>query len=188
MHLSCRLAAAAAMALLISACSSKPKEEAKLPPACPVMGVLADAALLRIYREGSGRAPADIAYEVEFMRANLLECELKDGKMTSAIRYEAVARTGPAAAGSSVKFPYFITVLGPDDKLISKAMHEHQAKFRSSQPVTRFAQEVKKIEIIPPEGKDGEGYEILIGFQLSREQLESNRRQEKPKPDVELQR
>lgn len=187
MHLSCRLAAAA-IALLISACGGKPKDEAELPPTCPVMGVLADAALLRIYKEGGGRAAADVAYEVEFMRANLLECEVKDGKMISSIRFEAVARTGPAAAGSSVKFPYFISVLGPDNKPVSKKLYEHQAKFRSGQPLTRFGEEVKKIEIIPPEGKDGEGYEILIGFQLTREQLELNRYREKPRPDVELMR
>ncbi len=185
MHFSCRLAALFAVVLVLGACGTK-KKLAELPPTCPVMGILSDASQIRIYREGGGREQADVAYELEFMRANLIKCEMDEGKLFSSIRFEAVARSGPAAPSRKMQFPYFVSILAPDGKLVVKVPFQHNVKFKSGSNVTRFSKELERIYLIPPKGKDGLGFEILIGFQLTREQLEINRKLQKSNSDPGL--
>lgn len=167
------VAMTAALLLLYGCGSGKSAED--LPPTCPILGVLSDAAHVRFYQEGSGREQSDVTYELEFIRGELRECDKDDDRLTSEIRFDIVARKGPAVASGNAAFTYFVSILGPDNKVISKKLYEDSADFKSNLPNVRFSIEKNDIEITPPEGKDGLGYEILIGFQLSREQLELNR-------------
>lgn len=166
------LAMTVALLLLYGCGSGKSAED--LPPTCPVLGVLADASHVRFYQEGSGREQSDVTYELEFIRGELRECNRDDDKLSSEIRFDIVARKGPAGADDA-RFTYFVSILGPDSKVVSKELYEHSADFKSDKPEVRFSIEKNDIEITPPEGKDGLGYEILLGFQLSREQLDLNR-------------
>lgn len=187
MQIICRNVALGAAMLGLVACGSKSASD--LPPTCPVMGVLSDAAIMRFYQEGSGREQADVAYEIEFIRGNLGECKLDDGKLVSNISFDIVARKGPAVSSDKVAFDYFISVLGPDGKVVSKQVIGHVEKFKSKPSEIRFSIGKDDVALTPPEGKDGLGYEILVGFQLTREQLELNRARNQPpekQPDVML--
>lgn len=188
MHVIRRSAMLTAVIMLLGGCGGK-KQAEELPPTCPVIGVLSDAAQIRVYREGGGVEQADVAYEMEFIRASLKKCKKSDGKLYSDIRFEIAARKGPAASSNKIKFPYFISVLGPDNKPVSKKLFEHQVGLKTNEPLTRFALEKEKVLITPPKGRDGAGYEILIGFQLTKQQLEHNRARQKtePAPDILMQ-
>lgn len=145
---------------------------------CPTTGILEEASLMRVFASGAAAAPAGVAYDLEFMRALLLECELNDKQeMTAKIRFEARAQPGPARAENTIRYPYFIALLDPNGKILDKKVLEGEAKFKSGDTQIRFAEEYDKIKFDVPEGKDGQGYEILIGFQLTREQVEFNRAQ-----------
>lgn len=189
MHVISRIALLGALLLLPAACSSG-EDFGKVPLACPTVGVLSDASALRVFGDGTGRDQANTAYELEFMRAHLLECKLKEGEMTATIRFEARARTGPAAPSNEYEYPYFVALLNPDGEVISKDLRKGTVKFKSGKTEAFFAQEYEDIEFTVPEGKDGLGFEILIGFQLTREQIELKRAQDaapKSGPDLIMQ-
>ncbi len=184
-----RIALLGALLLLPAACSSD-EDLGKEPLACPTVGVLSDASMLRVFADGAGREQANTAYELEFMRAHLLECELKKGKMTASLRFEARAKTGPAVSSNEYEYPYFVALLNPDGEVISKTIQKGSVKFKSGKAEAFFAEEYDDVEFTVPEGKDGRGYEILIGFQLTRDQIEFNRARDaapKSNPDLIMQ-
>lgn len=169
MHVISRVALLGALLLMVAACSTDDKIGLE-PLVCPTVGVLADASALHVAADGGGTA-----YNLEFMRAQLLECELKDNRMTATIRFEARAQTGPGVTSNEFSYPYFVALLDPDSKVLSKTVRKAAAKFKSGKTETFFAEEYDDIEFTVPEGKDGLGYEILVGFQLTRQQMEFNR-------------
>jgi len=174
MNVKFRVALAGALALITTACGTDDEIGLK-PLVCPAVGVLSDAASLRVFGDGAGRADADTAYDLEFMRVNLLECALEKEEMTATIRYEARAKTGPAATQDAYEYQYFVVLMAPDGNILSKTVQRSTAKFKSDRAEIFFAEEYDDIEFKVPEGADGLGYEILIGFQLTREQMEYHR-------------
>lgn len=174
-----RVALLGALLTVPAACSSD-NEIGKVALVCPTVGVLSDASKMRVFADGAGRERANAAYEAEFMRAHLLECEMKKNEMKASVRFEARAKTGPAISSNKVEYPYFVAVLSPDGEVVSKTIRKGAVKFKSGKTEAFFAQEYDDIKFTVPEGKDGLGYEIIIGFQLTREQIESNRAQDAP--------
>lgn len=176
MHVIFRVALSSALLLAAAACSSN-EDIGKVALVCPTVGVLSDASSMRVFADGPGREQADTMYDLEFMRANLLECELKDNEMTVVIRFEATAKTGPAVTSNKYDYPYFVALLSPDGEVLSKTIRKGSFKFKSGGAEAFFAEEYDDIKFTVPDDKDGRGYEILIGFQLTREQIEFRRKQ-----------
>lgn len=176
MSVNFRLALFGALLPIIAACASD-NEIGLKPLVCPTVGVLADASSLRVFGEGPGRDAQNVAYDLEFMRAHLVECELQEQEMTAVIRFEARAKAGPAATANEYEYAYFVALLAPDGDVISKSVQLAKAKFKSDKSEIFFAEEYGDIEFTVPEGDDGLGYEIVIGFQLTREQTDYNRAQ-----------
>lgn len=179
MSVNFRVALLGALLPILGACAADSELGLK-PLACPTAGVLTDASSLRVFGEGAGRDAQNIAYDLEFMRVHLLECELQKQEMTAVIRFEARAKTGPAAAANEYNYAYFVALLAPDGEVLSKSVQQAAAKFKSGKSETFFAEEYDEIEFTVPEGADGLGYEIVIGFQLTREQADYNRAQRAP--------
>lgn len=171
-----------ALLFLLGACGSDDEEIYAKPLICPTVGVLTSASHLR--SPGSGEP----AYDLEFMRARLQNCELKKGRMTAEIRFEMRADRGPAMTENGFDFSYFVALLNPEGEVIEKTIEKDSGKFKSDRKQVFFARSFDDIEFEVPEGKDGAGYEILVGFQLSREQFEHNiAKPEKTRQDIEVQ-
>ena len=174
MHVIFRRALPCVLLAAMPACSTD-SDIGKAPLVCPAVGVLSDASSMRVFGEGAGRDQANTAYELEFMRAQLMECALDKNRMTAALRFEARAKTGPAVPSNSYEYTYFVALLDPDGEVISKDVRNASVEFKSGKTEAFFAVEYDDVEFDVPEGRDGLGYEILIGFQLTREQIELNR-------------
>ncbi len=174
MNLYRRLILIALLALLSAACGTT-GEKAKAPPKCPLVGILDDAARARYFADPTRPDLNTLAYDVELRNAALVSCEWRADQVVSEIRFEAAARIGPGATGDTLEFPIFIALIDPDSKLLAKAPSTETVKFTKDQPLQRFAREVKNIYITPKDGDVSGDYEILLGIQLTRAQLEFNR-------------
>ena len=85
------------------------------------------------------------------------------------------AERGPALQTSQFSFDYFVTILTPDGAVSAKEVFRTPVGFPSG--VFRAGALESLTQTIPLEsGADARGYSILIGFQLTEDQVEYNRR------------
>lgn len=174
MNLYRRLILIAVLALLSAACGAT-GEKAKAPPKCPIVGILDDAARVRYFADPASPDLNMLAYDVELRNAALISCEWRADQVVSKIRFEAAARIGPGASSDTLEFPMFIALIDPDSKPLAKVPSTETVKFTKDKPFQRFAREVKDIYITPEDDEKSGEYEILLGIQLTRAQLEFNR-------------
>jgi len=155
---------------VLSGCSSSKK------PACPRVGILSDAAELSRMRDG-GSDVSDIAYQAEFSNVSL-ECEIGEQAIESTVKFRMIVQKGPRATGDTVSVPYFIALVTPTGGIVSKTVVDQQVSF-GGQSAVQISKEVDKSLTLFPilERVQPGGLEVLIGFQLTKEEVAFNREQ-----------
>lgn len=196
----------AAAALLLAGCNDiRTLREAGLDPfasddrVCPSVRVLKDAARYARFRPGDGRDLTDLEVEAEI--ANLsYSCDYQD---EGAFVYEALfdeyegitpgtatgvvvemqlrlaARRGPAGGTQPVeRLPYFVAVLGPDMSVIDKQIFTAGVRLPGG-PGATASTGPEEVELqLPIFGElRGWEYSVVVGFQLTPEQLDYQRAQ-----------
>jgi hypothetical protein len=166
--------ALAAVAFLLAGCGLFGKSEKK--PPCPRVSILADTAQLAKFRPGEGRDLTDVEYEAEIVGFGG-NCEFTDRGSTveTVLTVRIVAARGPALAGPSVTVPFFVAIADRNQRIIAKEVFDSPIAFAPGQRRVGVAEEV--VQRIPiAAGWRSTDYEILLGLQLSAEQLDYNRR------------
>jgi hypothetical protein len=154
---------------LLAACASNPKDE----QTCPSVAVVRD--LHQFADFGRAEKPA----RAEFVAAARLDgvrgdCGAEDKKIVANIDIAMRAFRGPRLGGDRAEFPYFVAVLDRDDYVVAK--QNLSATFSLTQN-DKMVEKVEAVRVnIPnPVGRDGRYWRVLVGFQLSPEQLAFNR-------------
>ena len=166
-----RWLALAAAAVLLGGCGLFDNTP---PPPCPRISILRDAERVTLFRAGPGRDVNDIEFEAEIgeIRAG---CEIKGGQVAVRTQVAIFAARGPAAAGKPLALAFFVAITDPGGRIIAKEVFESPFEFKTNQQRAGVTEEID--QAIPLAGKvQAEDYDILVGFQLSAEQLEYNRR------------
>ncbi len=177
-----RRAARLALAMLLTApalggCDSfygKTIDGKKIDLACPKFGILRDANQITTYRPGGGRSAPDIQ-----LRAQIVDyqgnCTYDETGVTVDVGVVLIAERGPALAGNSVPLSYFAAIINPDGKAIARQQFDTTVDFNGNVPRAGSREEIQPF--IPLEkGKDARGYQVLVGFQLTQDQLDANRK------------
>ena len=140
---------------------------------CPAVGIVGGAGQVVMFREGSEGYVSDIRYRGT-IGGLAMQCEDVDGGVRANIIFTVSATKGEAGEANSVTFPYFVAVTRGSEDVLSRQIYRSSHAFPAGEDDS-FSREV--ITAFVPE-TEPEGplkpYEILIGFQLSREQLEYN--------------
>ena len=146
------------------------------PPACPRAAIVDEAKVAAYYREGTGRDLTDITFEVGIPSLTGV-CEYDFGEGTvrvgSVLTIGLEAKRGPAGDAESVEVPYFVAVVDPEQRILAKQVFRPRLTFAESGIRAQAIEEIEQIFAIGPEYV-GEDYEILVGLQLDRGQLEEN--------------
>jgi len=142
---------------------------------CPQVGVLNETDHVTVLR-GSGTDLTDIVARAEIGRV-VSKCmyNTDDATITVDLAFDGVAELGPAATTRDLTFNVFVAVTRRFDTLDKKQIYQIPVNFPAGQRQARF---VKTVEgtILPYGGAaDGRIYQVLVGFQLSAEQLAYNR-------------
>ncbi|MSP50777.1 MAG: hypothetical protein EXQ91_00035 [Alphaproteobacteria bacterium] len=166
-----RLGAILAAVIALAGCGLFGEDE---KPSCPTISVLRDTERLTIFRYGAGRDVNDIEFEAEFgeVRAS---CELKSNLVMVRSRVALLALRGAAGRGSSAPLSFFVAVVDPAGRILSKEVFDSPIAFKPQQQRAGSSEEIDH-SVPLAAGTRAEDYEILIGFQLTAEQLEYNRR------------
>jgi hypothetical protein len=142
--------------------------------------ILGDAEQMVRFRDGPGRDILDISYSGRLSRV-FADCEYemnKDRTGVMAVRvYVAIeAERGPANRDRVAPYRYFVTLTDSKREPVAKNVFELTAQFPGN--VTRMVLTDDTVEMKVPirSGQSGRDFTIFVGFQLSDEQLEFNRR------------
>jgi len=163
--------AAALLPLFWSACSSPGKIEQQ----CPAISVLVDTSSLPVVRSGVPLASANILYTAQIQNARR-DCDFeKMEKQVSAsvgIDFHAVRARADQAA--SYKIPYFVAIT-TEGKILAKQEFWVQFGFEQGSKVSDFSDSVNSLVFNVARDKEATDYGILVGFQLTKAQLDFNR-------------
>lgn len=172
-------AAVAVLALpLLGACSSlglggEDAEPVAQAPRCPAVEFVKGAEEVTLFRDGAGRDLTDVT-----SRAVLADyaggCRPGEGRVDVDLKLVLAAEKGPALQGMSADYRYFVAVADPEGGILAKQEFDTSVSFPQAQ---RRAGSVEDLaQTIPvAEGTRPEDYRILVGFQLTPDQLQYNR-------------
>ncbi|MAZ02947.1 MAG: hypothetical protein CMN56_07400 [Sneathiella sp.] len=164
---------------LVSACSGSVDTDifnifgsSKPPLPCPRVEVLPGAETITLFREGEGRDLVDVRFEgiiVPFSG----QCQYVDDD--TAVVVELILRIGatkgPAAESQTEEFPFFVAIAERSGEIIAKEVFYSPLEVEEGRRRATVQEELQ--QRIPLTGlKTGGDYVIIIGFQLTREQLE----------------
>lgn len=156
-------------ALALAACGTTDEAEERLATGCPQVAVVRD---LSVYQHP---AMADESNLVISVRMGNLRgvCELDDNDNKVDASFEVVAQRGMNTAGRRAAVPFFISVLDAQDQVVKKETYEIPVVFENGVTTKKMNIPVNPTLGVPA-GDNPANYRVLIGFQLSPDQVNAN--------------
>ena len=151
------------------------------PPPCPRVRILKQTSLLTLYGEGPGRDDVDVAFKLA-LRDVASDCDLDvddeaGGGVAVTFALPIYATRGPAAETDRLSVPFFVALADPSRQIVAKEVFTAEIAFDADGASAQTVEEIEQWIPLGP-GEIGAGYETLVGFQLTPEQLEDTRRSE----------
>jgi len=173
------VAVATASALLAGCGLFASKEESKLAERnltrpCPPFHVAANTDHLTQFRPGPGHDLTDVRFAVDLAQAKgVCEFQGNTAKLTLTLGFD-VAR-GPANAGNSADFSYFVAIPSYYPKPQAKAVFPLRAIFPENASKVRVVDDNITIDLPLAPDQDAAKIDVYVGVQLDQSQLEFNR-------------
>ncbi|MDP6706813.1 MAG: hypothetical protein QF893_10760 [Alphaproteobacteria bacterium] len=136
--------------------------------------MLKDASELVRYRPGPGRDLIDVVTQARVARI-VVECDYDDGQVEVELAIDLLVEQGPAATDATVALPYFIAIIDASQRILAKEVFTSQVEFPADRRRVGVREETEQDIPFGP-GESGVSFEILVGFQLSKQELEDIRR------------
>lgn len=156
-------------AMTLGACSFL---DSSTPPPCPNVSILAGSERLVLFKPGAGRDIIDILVEADVSNLRAA-CEYDELRVDVESAFEIIAARGPKAETSRVIIVFFAAIIDPDGRVIAKETFESRVEFPQNRRRVGVREQV--IQQIPlTKRTDGQDYQVLVGFQLTPDQLEYN--------------
>ncbi|MGE0120767.1 MAG: hypothetical protein AB7S71_18910 [Dongiaceae bacterium] len=164
--------------LLLAACETLRSidfsPEPVIPPPCPRAVVGEGAGHLTRF-DGTGKDATDVVFDAEiFDLAG--SCVYDDEEIEVDMQVQIVAGRGPAATDDYARFDYFVAVTSADGTILAREAFDAAIELSGNQTRNEIIDEIE--QTIPiPEGGSGGGLVIIVGFEMTPEELEFNRQQ-----------
>ena len=161
--------AAVPVALVLAGCGSDAP-----PPLCPPVGTPAPLDTFTQFEPGSGRDLTQVRFSGRLAAINSA-CEYDTDGVDVELAIQMVVERGPADRDRNAELQYFVAVENGPGNITAKQVFDVAIPFEGN---SRRLARLEEISLqIPPAGEQGfSRTRILVGFQLSAEQLEHNRR------------
>ena len=142
---------------------------------CPHVGVLDQADRITAFN-GQGEDITDVEVRAELNKV-VTKCEynIDDSTISFDIAFNGVAEIGPGARSRTVNLPVFVAVTRRFGKLVKKQQLTLPVTFAPGQTKVSFMKTLENNVIPYGQGADGRIYYVLVGFQLTKDQLAYNR-------------
>ena len=146
------------------------------PPPCPRAAILDQARTTSLYGEGAEHTFTNVSYELAIITlSGVCEYDVDEGRtaIRSVLTIGLEAKRGPAGEALTVELPYFVAIADPERRIIAKEVFRSPLVFTETGVRSQRTEEVEQIIPIPQQSFGGD-YEIFVGLQLDRDQLEEN--------------
>jgi|GEM_PF-3581815 len=141
---------------------------------CPQAGVLYDASRVTIFGPGPKKNLQNLAYDAEIGDVSI-KCKYNGDTIKSEISFSLDLSAGPAARAGKQPFRYFIALTELNSAILSKKIYVEEVEFNPEKPHVVLTKKVGGLEINYKRLGRGDLYEILVGWELTPEQLAYNR-------------
>jgi hypothetical protein len=150
----------------------------KFPPACPRASILGSAANLIRYRaDGSGGGGQDVTDMVLNGRITGVSgtCERSDEETLNVAATVGLDLTrGPASTSRREDVPFFVAVT-QGDQILDKRVFHIRAEFPANTDRLRLSSDEVHLTLPITRERSGASYDMLVGFQLTPDELATNR-------------
>jgi hypothetical protein len=143
---------------------------------CPLMGVLYDTARVVKFNQPNVQRYANIEFTGEMQGVSGFCRYVESDPIRMNMEIEMAFGRGPAATADHQTYRYWIAVTRRGRAPIEKVYFDVDVRFPRGQQVVTHRERIDEI-VIPRANADvsGENFEILVGFELTPEQLQFNR-------------
>lgn len=171
MHKSIVRSASITAALALLAGCASPKTDN-----CPTLAALLDASSLTIFREGTTPDPANVLYTVRIVEVSG-DCEFNKKSRTADSNVTITFRATRAPSGDAVQYtaPYFVGITEGSDRVLARKAYSVPFEFAPGQASVTFTDNIKDADVRAKYGSLPYDYQVLVGLQVTKEQLEYNR-------------
>jgi hypothetical protein len=164
--------------LILSGCGTRVARQLDNTPnagPCPVAGSIYDAARYVKFQDGAGKLYSNIEYTGEITNVRLYCRYFKEEPLEAEIEIDFALGKGPSATSNTHDYRYFVAVTRRNGKVLAKEYFNTRADFSKSTVIGQS--ELVNRVVIPraDESISGVNFEVIVGFELSPEQLEFNR-------------
>src|ERR1700761_8552996 len=164
-----RLAMFGIAAVFIAGCSSSRNKT------CPAAVIVSDASAMAMFPEGIAPDPSHMLYtaHVDDVRT---DCDFDKDTRTedSSLKISFSAERTPNGASLHGKVPYFVAVIS-NGVILTKHTYLAEFDFNPGASKTNFGDDVASVTIEFGKEKQPWDYQLMVGLQLSKAQLEYNR-------------
>jgi hypothetical protein len=173
-----RAVLAGGFALALAASAANAAEED-----CPDIGLVPELTRLTQFKDGQGRTLDDVRYDIVVRATTPPVCREKDRMLNVSLRIVFDAQRGRAAAAGRTQFSYFVAIMHRVTKeIIAKEVFPVAFDFPPQRFSVAIEEELEQVRF--RYGKDEKPiyYAILVGLQLSEDQLTYNRQRRGESP------
>lgn len=168
--------AALALAAALSGCGGNSKGP---PQPCPDIVVPKQTQYLTKFA-GNGSDLSDIAYEAKvdtYTTYCVYSVDQEPPYIRTNLKVQLAATRGPKFSGDHISLKYAVGVTGPGGKIIpgAKQVLDMDIDFSKGQVANINADEIN-VTIPLKQGENGDYYRILLGLDLTQDQLDYNKR------------
>ncbi|MBI1211973.1 MAG: hypothetical protein GC190_10955 [Alphaproteobacteria bacterium] len=156
-------AALLAAATLTADAKGKPSSAA-----CPHVGLLADTTRLTDF-EGT----TTVQFKAT-LGGEASQCVVKDRVVHLRLKFKVTGTLADGAKRDTRKVPYFVAVM-QGSQVLAKQVYSVEIPFTGNARTVSVEERVKRVDIPISKGWASDDYEIMLGFQLTHQQVEYNR-------------
>jgi hypothetical protein len=149
----------------------------KMLAKCPSTGILAEASSMSLFAPGKAMVPANLVYRID-LRRSTTSCSIDKDTHTADSELELSFRGYRQRGGGAAEYrvPFFVAINDSDGNLVFKKTYSADLVFQPGQTQVDFTQPLEDIAVRMIHSRQAFDYHLIVGFQLTPQQLDYNRK------------
>ena len=144
---------------------------------CPTAAAVGDAAIQSKFRPGPGRDLTDVQYQVRLLAVSS-ECRYDSKGVDVRMKVGFALELGPANPDRKATYEFFVAITDPSNEIIGKRNFTTPLSFPTNVGYVEHVEELQH-RIPLPKGGSAADYKIIVGLQLTQDELDYNRKYER---------